>query len=187
MKRKIRLMMISACMAAAVTWCAGTALASEVNWGDLIEDLAEDNLEGEFVIINELGLKMWIPEDMKEETVDEDMKDAGYLRYYTSSNQKAKGTNDKPTVAVTYVDMDGLGLPAYEKLVETSGGSGLTELNLNGLGAITYDLEEADLTAIAFVTERGYIVEFLFYPMSDEAFAKEVEYMTASIMSAEEN
>lgn len=177
--RKISRRILSAgFLAAAVLLQAGAASGMELNWTEQKEGLDSEKFSGDFVVINELGLKMWLPEELKEAQLDDEMEAAGYLRYYTSED-------NKKNAAVTYVDMDGIGLLDYEKLVEQAGGSKLEEIDLNGLGAIRYELKESDLEAVAFVTEKGYVLEFLFYPVSDNDFEKEAGYMQASIMSAE--
>lgn len=155
---------------------SGTAaFAAEVNWDTLEAELEESSLEGDFVSIRELGLKMWLPDSMQETELDDSMQDSGYLHYYTAEGKEN-------TAAVTYVDLDGVTLAEYEDMVTEAGGTNLEEIDLNGLGAISYELEESDLSAVSFVTQKGYVVEFLFYPVSDADYAEAVRFMSGSIM-----
>ena len=152
------------------------ALCGEVDWETLEKELEGSSLEGDFVSIRELGLKMWLPDYMEEAELEDSLRDAGYLHYY-----KAKGKDD--TAAVSYVDLDGVTLAEYEEMVEDAGGINLQEVDLNGLGALTYELKDSDLSAVSFVTQKGYVLEFLFYPVSDDAYADAVRFMTGSIMT----
>ncbi len=153
--------------------------AQEVRWDDLEQDLQQEaELKGGFIPIRELGLKMWLPDNMKEAELDDALRGAGYLHYY-----KAEGEED--TAAITYVDMNGITLEDYETMVQEAGGSDLEEIDLNGLGAVSYRLESSNLAAVSFVTEKGYVLEFLFYPTTDADYEKAIQYMTGSIMSEE--
>ena len=172
----IRRFLLPVIAGAALLSSGVSALCEEVDWETLEKELEDSSLKGDFVSIRELGLKMWLPDYMEEADLEESLQDAGYLHYY-----KAEGKDD--TAAVSYVDLDGVTLTEYEEMVEDAGGINLQEIDLNGLGALTYELKDSDLYAVSFVTQKGYVLEFLFYPVSDDAYADAVRFMTGSIMS----
>ena len=51
------------------------AMAEEVTWADIEPQLAENGLSGDFVVLDQLGLKVWLPTGMNAAAVSEE--DAG--------------------------------------------------------------------------------------------------------------
>ena len=77
-------------------------------------------------------------------------------------------------------------LEEYAATLAENGATDIEFANVNGLGAITYVLEETDTACAAFTTEAGYIFEVAGSPKSDEGFAAILSLMVASIQAEAE-
>lgn len=51
----------------------GAAMAEEVTWADIEPQLAENGLSGDFVVLDQLGLKVWLPTGMNAAAVSKRM------------------------------------------------------------------------------------------------------------------
>ena len=144
-----------------------TAEALELNWADVLAaDGAQDLIDaGEFIVFDEVDCKIWIPNGLDEvELTDEDVEE-GYIGYYSTEEKDA-------IVSVMYVDVDGMTLEEYKAaLEEEEDVSGLTDAVINGLACVGYDQDDQDTSSVAFATDGGYLLEFTFYPASDEDFS----------------
>ena len=85
-----------------------------------------------------------------------------------------------------YVDVDGMSLDEYQAYLE--GEEDVDEVEagiINGIPVVTYSMPENDVACVSIATERGYILEFSFYPMSDEGFEAVAQIMMVSIQAEE--
>lgn len=154
---------------------------TELNWADIEETItAENGWEGDFVTFDEIAVKIWVPTAMEAvELTDEDRED-GYIGYYQTEDGSY-------VLAVSYVDAGGMSLDEYAELLSQADGiSSVSIANVNGIGMVGYNMEETDTAYCAAVTEAGYVLEFAFYPLSDENFSSVIGVMTCSIQAAEE-
>ena len=153
--------------------------AVELNWSDFEQSVEESEMTGDFVTFDEIAVKMWVPTALQQVELTDEDTEAGYIGYFMTEDESA-------AVAVMYVDVDGMDLDAYKEYLEGVGATSITDVTLNGLPGVGYDLAENDSSSFAFTTEMGYILEVTFSPVSDEGFSSIVTIMAASIQAAED-
>lgn len=150
----------------------------ELNWSDAEEQITEAGWEGDFVSFDEIAVKMWVPAVLQPvELTDEDVE-GGYIGYFQTEDEAA-------AMSVMYVDVDGMELDEYKEQISELGASNITDVVLNGLEGVAYDIEENDTTSVAFATEAGYILEVTFSPESDEGFSALAGIISMSIQPEE--
>lgn len=156
------------------------AAVPEVNWEDVapsVEEAAE--WKGDFVNFDEIAIKMYVPDVLIPAELTEEDKEAGYIGYFTTEDETA-------TASVMYVDVDGMSLDEYQAYLE--GEEDVDEVEagiINGVPVVTYSMPENDVACVSIATEKGYILEFSFYPMSDEGFEAVAQIMMVSIQAEE--
>ena len=156
-----------------------TQTVAEVNWNDVASYAEAVDPNGKFFLVADTGLKMWVPSWMESvELAEADMAE-GMIVFLVS--------NDGNTFAVVnYLDLEGATLEdGYEGLLELSNYKDVEMGVINGLKALSYTAVEEDMIGLSFVDTDGYMIQFLFYPASDEAFAQVAALMGASIQEAE--
>ena len=152
---------------------------TELNWEDIeaMNEMADEDIisQGSFVVFDEIDCMMWVPDALQEvELTDEDVE-AGYIGYFQAEDESA-------TVAVMYVDADGMDYDGYKEYLEGSEDvAEVEEMVVNGNPCISYDMPDNDYTCLTFPTQAGRFLEFTFAPMSDENFQGIVAIMGASI------
>lgn len=181
MLKKALGLVLAACMIFGSVSVMAEEDVMELSWENVTsQEGAEDMIaQGEFVTFDEVACKIWVPSVMKPvELTEEDVED-GYIGYF--STDEGDGI-----AAVMYVDA-GLSLEEYkDALAEEDDVTNITDVIVNGLAGIGYDLDDNDSSCISFVTDGGYILEFTFYPVSDEDFAATAMCMIASIQAEED-
>lgn len=159
--------LVSLVLVAVMMMCAVPAFATEttvVNWADLQEQGAETIARGEFVVFDEIAVKMWVPAGLNAVELTDEDKESGYIAYFMPEDESA-------ALAVMYVDANGMTLEEYKALLPDTGATEIEDVIVNGMPAITYVLEENDTVCISFATEAGYIFEVSGAPKSDEGFS----------------
>ena len=156
----------------------------ELNWDDVlqIEKLYKKDMvsQGRFVTFDEVNYKMWIPNVMKDTKSTYDDEDGTLIGYYETKDQKL-------VTSINYVDV-GVNLADYKKEVEKLDETeNVNYILVNGTKAISYDLPDSDCACLAFEVEDGMILEFVFYPASDDDHIDDFAYMGASIMPVEKS
>lgn len=150
-----------------------------INWSDVEEIVEASGVKGSFVTLDEIAVKMWMPDDLKPMELTDEDKDAGFIAYYTNEEGDA-------AVSVVYADVNNMSLDEYFEYLEAADGVSDIEFGvLNGLECVTYEMKETDSASIAFATEAGYVLEVTLAPMSDEEFAPLASFITCSIMPEE--
>lgn len=156
------------------------AAVPEVNWEDVAPSVEESpEWKGDFVNFDEIAIKMYVPDVLIPAELTEEDKEAGYIGYFTTEDETA-------TASVMYVDVDGMSLDEYQAYLE--GEEDVDEVEagiINGIPVVTYSMPENDTACVSIATERGYILEFSFYPMSDEGFEAVAQIMMVSIQEEE--
>ncbi|SEL70573.1 MULTISPECIES: hypothetical protein [unclassified Butyrivibrio] len=150
---------------------------TDITW-DMVtsQDGADELIDaGRFVQFDEVDCQMWIPDAMQPEELTEEDLEKGYLGYYS--------TEERDCVAgIVYVDVGGMTLEEYKNaLSEDKDISGITDITLNGLHGIIYEIKNKDACCVSFTSDTGYVLEFTFAPMSDEGYSAVVACMIASI------
>ncbi len=175
--KKLLTVMLALCLLCGV---AMAETVTELNWNDTFGPAIEaGEVAGNFVTIEQVGLKIWLPEGLEAVELDEESIAAGYIAYFTEES-------DGATVAVQYVNMDGMSLEDYAETIK--GIEGVAEVEMiivNGLPAVNYDMPASDSTTNAFATEAGYILEITMYPISAEGAEYVWGAVGASIQAAE--
>lgn len=159
---------------------AEEAAVPEVNWEDVAPSVeAAAEWKGDFVNFDEIAIKMYVPDVLIPSELTEEDKEAGYIGYFTTEDETA-------TASVMYVDVEGMSLDEYQEYLE--GEEDVDEVEagiINGIPVVTYSMPENDVACVSIATEKGYILEFSFYPMSDEGFEAVAQIMMASIQAEE--
>ena len=137
----------------------------EVKWSDIEPELAANEIEGEFVELEEIPVKFFLPSVfLPVELTDEDLED-GFIAYFMTEDETA-------SIGVQLVETDFTTLEEYADALADMGVKDAEYANINGKLALNYvDLDDEDISAIAFIDDEGRILEFAFSPVSDEGFA----------------
>ena len=171
-----------------VLGCAAVASAEQaqtlqLNWEEYAAEIeaseeAKAALSGDFVTMEEIALKIYIPAAFEQAELTDEDREAGYIAYFTMGEDAGIG--------IQYVDMGGLSLEEYAQLL-TEDSIECTNAVVNGLPALAYSFTEDDreTAVLAFSTEKGYILEISFVPANDEGFAAVATVVMASVQAAE--
>ena len=152
-----------------------TQTVTEVNWSDLEPALGELLNDGKFYSVADLGLQMWIPSVLTEQELNEEEIESGDISYLTDE-ENTVGVN------ISYMDMEGATLDdmvAYFN--EAEGYADVEKVILNGLEAISLTDTVNETMLVGFMTEKGYLIQFMFFPTSNEDFKQVASVMAASI------
>ena len=180
--KKLFALLLTLCLMAAC--CAFAEEAAEdnsepvINWADFEE--AASQIEGQFAEIADLGLKMYVPAIFGTAEVSEEQKAAGVIAILST----ADGTG---RVSITYQNLGDMDDETYYAELEKAGAVEIEFATLNGMDAMSYDLEinGVKTSNVVIPYEGGDIVTFSFAPMDDEGFKGVAGIMTASIQDAE--
>ena len=172
-----------------VLGCAAVASAEqeqtlELNWEDFVGEIeaseeAKAALSGDFVTMEEIALKLYIPAAFEQVELTDEDREAGYIAYFTMGEDMGVG--------IQYVDMSGMSLEEYAQLLTEEYGFECMDAVVNGLPALAYSFTEDDreTSVLAFSTEMGYILEIACAPTNDEGFAAVATVLMASVQAAE--
>ena len=153
-----------------------------LNWESTIAlDGAEElAATGDFFMLEKKKKKMWLPSDLKPEELTEEDIANGFIHYFSSED-------GSKIVAVVMGNANGATLDSWkEELSAMDDVSGITDVVINGIPAVGYDIEDKDLSCATFITEDGDFVEFSFKPMSDKEFAPVTLMILSSIQGTDE-
>lgn len=156
--KKLLSVVIALCMMMCV------ALAEEVpalNWEDFEPALEAGGVTGQFYTFDEIAVKMWLPEGLNPVELTDEDKENGYIGYFQPEDQSA-------TVAVMYVDVQGMSLEDYAAALPEYGATEIEVGTVNGLPCVSYELPEQDSVSVTFTTEAGYVLEVTCAPLSEE-------------------
>ena len=174
-------LMVLGCVAVA---SAEQAQTLELNWEDFAKEIeaseeAKAALSGDFVTMEEIALKLYIPATFEQVELTDEDREAGYIAYFAMGEDMGVG--------IQYVDMSGMSLEEYAQLLTEEYGFECTDAVVNGLPALAYSFTEDDreTSVLAFATEMGYILEIACAPTNDEGFAAVAAVLMASVQAAE--
>ena len=152
----------------------------ELNWADFEEVIKNENWKGGFFSFDEVAVKFFVPEIFLPVELDDEMREEGYIAYFMSKDESA-------AIGVQYVDAEMKDADAYIEALKDLGVTDAEKLTVNGLPAVSYtNPDDEDVICLAMVTEKGYILEFVFSPISDEGFLAVSRIMVASIQESED-
>ena len=173
-------LMVLGCVAVA---SAEQAQTLQLNWEEYAAEIeaseeAKATLAGDFVTMEEIALKLYIPAAFEQVELTDEDREAGYIAYFAMGEDMGIG--------IQYVDADGMSLEEYAQRL-TEDGIECTNAVVNGLPALAYSFTEDDreTAVLAFSTEKGYILEISFVPANDKGFAAVATVVMASVQAAE--
>ncbi len=141
---------------------AAIAEAPALSWSDFEPVLEAGGVTGQFYTFDEIAIKIWLPDGMNAVELTDEDKANGYIGYYMPEDQSA-------TVAVMYVDVNGMSLEEYGSYLSSEAGATEVEVGtVNGFPCVSYKLPEQDTVSVAFTTEAGYVLEVTCQPASEE-------------------
>ncbi len=156
------------------------AEAIELNWADFEELLKDESWAGDFFSFDEVAIKFYVPEMFLPVELDDEMREEGYIAYFMPKDESA-------AIGVQYVDAEMKDADAYIEALKDLGVTDAEKLTVNGLPAVSYtNPDDKDVMVLALVTEKGYVLEFAFSPVSDEGFLAVSTVMIASIQESED-
>lgn len=168
--KKLFALMLALCLLGSV------AMADELVWNDEAEAAAAQ-FEGEFYTFTEIDAKIWIPGDLEEVELNDDDAEAGIIGYFANED----GDN---SITIQYYNADGMTLEEFEAELREDGDVDADSIEagtVNGLDCMSFKYE--DCGVLAFATQKGYILEVVAEPMSDEEFMQEAAFVFASIQA----
>ena len=176
----LAVLMVLGCVAVA---SAEQAQTLQLNWEEYAAEIeaseeAKATLAGDFVTMEEIALKLYIPAAFEQVELTDEDREAGYIAYFAMGEDMGIG--------IQYVDADGMSLEEYAQRL-TEDGIECTNAVVNGLPALAYSFTENDreTAVLAFSTEKGYILEISFVPANDKGFAAVATVVMASVQAAE--
>lgn len=176
----LAVLMVLGCVAVA---SAEQAQTLQLNWEEYAAEIeaseeAKATLAGDFVTMEEIALKLYIPAAFEQVELTDEDREAGYIAYFAMGEDMGIG--------IQYVDADGMSLEEYAQRL-TEDGIECTNAVVNGLPALAYSFTEDDreTAVLAFSTEKGYILEISFVPTNDKGFAAVATVVMASVQAAE--
>ena len=143
-----------------------------INWETSEMLIADTELTGDFYSLEEMGLKIWLPDELYSVEVTEEEAASGVY---------AKLADEEQTCVLTIyaLHVDGMTLDqAYQNAVN----SGMKEpeiVTINGIDAVSYESEETNEGAIVLVDTNDNMIFFTFSPINDEG-AKMIFYIIGS-------
>ena len=153
--------------------------ASEMNWTDVEPTLTEQGLTGDFAVLDQLGLKVWLPEGLNAVEVSEADAAAGRLALFTDADQTAY-------LAVDAMNVEGMTIDQYyENAKATEGLSDVEMITVNGLNAVVYKSETMNFWSASLVDTNSNIINFVMGPASEEGSKLVFSIILASLQIAE--
>ncbi len=176
MKKLFALILALALMLSAMPVFATETQVTEINWSD-VEVLA-DMVEGEFVTLENIGLKLWIPADFKPMELTEEQAGVGMLAIYATEG-------DTAAVSVQYVESNGLTMDEFINQMMENGGAEPEQVLINGLEGVGYDLPAENTSCAVFQTESGNFVQVMVAPVTADTDSTVLMMIISSIQAAE--
>lgn len=150
----------------------------EYYWEDLEPYLEALGIEGSFYSLSYFGLDMWVPDGLEfQELTDEELEN-GQIAYATDPDD----TREFMIVNLVY-DQQIESLYEWQELLKEHEGIEESVIcHVNDLVVLEYLLPEDDSFVCDLLLTDGSILEFIWWPFSDEAFAVNAGFMSNSLM-----
>ncbi len=134
---------------ASLTWEDFGSVAGEV--------FGED---AHFISIPEVNAKIWIPDYLEPVNLTEEDRASNTIAEFLSSDETEM-------VLIAYSDAAGLTLEAFKKALEEHDiNADLVEIN--GIPVLHYYAAEGDSLIANYITTENNLLQFIFYPFSDD-------------------
>ena len=151
------------------------------------EDIDDSVYDGTWVSFID-GFDMYLPSDwdVVDPTTVDGAEDAGIYFMAQSPEENADGAKWSVIVAaVPDVNVESVE-QIYDELSADDTTSGEAYADLNGIGAVGFDIVDNDVTGVAFADDEGTLYTVQFAPSSDEDYLPYVANMLMSISPSEE-
>lgn len=162
-------------MLACIVMMPFSAMADEVTWEAVGEPAAAAlELQGDFVELAQLGLKIWIPSDL----VNVEVEQEGRLAAFVDQDGDCYLTVDA-------VNIEGLTLDLAK---ENAINNGMTDVDIdviNGISAVTYQNTAENTGCIVLVDTNSNAIIFSFGPIDNEVAKIAFTVIASSIQPAE--
>lgn len=168
--KKLSALILALCLMLGCTAVAENA----VSWEDFAPQLEAAGVTGEFVTFDQISIALFIPTGASAA----ELPDENYIGYFTSDD----GSDD--TIAVMYVDVNGMSLEDYYAMLQEA--EGVTELEagtVNGLPCLSYEYNGC--LVCSFTTQKGYVLEVIVGPLANDAEKLAASFILASIQAVD--
>ena len=177
MKKLIALLALLCVALVPFSVTAETAVSS-VTWNDVAPVVESAGISGGFYSIEEMGLKIWLPDELNSVEVSEEDAAAGRYAVLTDADQSC-------ALFIDAVNVEGMTLDqAYNNAVA----NGMTEpeiVNVNGIDTLSYKDEANNTAAVVLVDTNCNMIIFSFLPINVEGAELVFGIIAASIMPLE--
>ena len=149
-----------------------------VDWEMVEGELEELGIEGEFVLFEEVGFEMFLPDFLKPAELPANQPAAQtFIGFFLNETGEWYAS-------VQYLETT-IGFDKYREFLESlAGAEDISDFLVNGTPFVFYEIPEAATMSLATYTDGG-ILEFTFCPVDGEEFGMTAELMGASIHKAE--
>lgn len=154
----------------------------EYYWENLEPYLEVLGLEGRFYSLTYFGLDMWMPDDLEFQDLTDEELEEGLIAYATDADE-----NWKLMVVNLVYDQQIESLYEWQDILkEQEGIEDSVICYVNDLIVLEYMLPEKDCFVCDLRVNDGSILEFIWGPFSDEAYAVNTGFMSNSLMVSDE-
>ena len=154
----------------------------EYYWEDLEPYVEALGLEGGFYSLRYFGLDMWVPDDMEFQELTDEAIDKGIIAYATDEDE----SRELMILNLVYDQPIESLYDWQDALKEQEGIENSVICYVNDLIVLEYMLPEKDCFVCDLRVTDGSILEFIWAPFSDEAYAVNAGFMSNSLMPMSE-
>ena len=137
--------------------CYAEGETSDMSWEEL--GAIAESVFGEdahFVRLDEVDAKIWIPDYLERTSLSEEDISNNAIACFMPADETEM-------VYISYFDVNGLSLEAYQKQLATAGYSS-NIIQINEIPALLYAMPENDSIIAVYSTADGYFLQLIFYP-----------------------
>ncbi len=167
MKRTIAILLALLMLFCATAYAetADVSDAADASIPEITFDESAAAYEGDWLTFDDDGFMVYLPSDWIDVDVTDEMMASG--TYYAA-------TSADGAYAMTVSYSDESGVTSNDDLaaqLTAAGYDGVTQVVINGISVVGYDITAQDVTGMAFLDSNGAMYVFSFTPASDEAYA----------------
>ena len=151
--------------------CALAEQVPAINWEDVEAQAAE--IEGSWYTFDDVAVELWVPDVFENLVVGEDDDETMIGKFEISDGSAG--------IYVAYIPGEVESIDQAIETLEANGAKEIERCTLNGLDAVSYSMDGVDAQYVAFITESGNYLQFVFTPVSDEGLQAVAMLVTASI------
>ena len=152
------------------------AQADEINWVELEPFAADAGLTGRFHILEDVGLKLWLPDAYSRMELTQEVIENEFIAYFSTADNAS-------AVGVTCTMADVPDLESYAGMLPELKAQDLSLDTINGMDAVSCIIPDSESYNVAFMPVPGQLLEFVLTPVSDDSSAYTASLIAASIQS----